>query len=344
LFTRLPQHAGDAVRRLSVPVRSALLLMLLFGLAGPAGLARADDNSLELQVGGTSLAVSADAGVDLDRSRWQRWLSTALQAAGTVTGRFPRERVVVRLSPSDGRSGPVAFGRIHRGRPPRIRFWVSPRANPQRLLTDWRAYHEFAHLLIPFPGNRDIWFTEGLASYYQYLLQARIGVIGERDAWRALLAGFERGRTDPAGRGRSLRALSPEMWRESAFKRVYWTGAAFFLRVDVRLRSETDGRHSLDSTLAAFHRCCLAADRRWRAADLVERLGELSVPAIWREEYRRSIDTAAVPAPGGALQRLGIHVRGAGVVFEGNATQRELRAAIAGRRPVPLQSPEAFAP
>ncbi|MEX0916367.1 MAG: hypothetical protein WDZ60_10760, partial [Wenzhouxiangellaceae bacterium] len=201
-----------------------------------------------LRIDGIDLMVEMDPDLQAgeDGHPWTEWLANTLRAATTVTGGFPREGVRIQLQSTSRSSSAIAFGQVRRSRPPRLRFYVAPDASLAGLNADWRGYHEFAHLLIPFPGNDDIWFTEGFASYYQYLLQSRAGVITERKAWHELLDGFERGERDRSGRGRTLRSLSPDMWRERAHKRVYWTGAAFFLRVDTRLRTESGGRHSLD--------------------------------------------------------------------------------------------------
>lgn len=263
-----------------------------------------------------------------DPEPWAGWLETALGAVRTVSPDYPVERLVVRLNAADTGGRAVAFGRVRRSAVPALEFYVDPQAGLNALNADWRSYHEAAHLLIPFPGNRDIWFTEGLASYYQYLLQARAGVIGEEQAWTELARGFQRGFDDPAGSDRSLRSLSPRMWRLNAFRRVYWTGAAFFLNVDVRLRTETSGRHSLDSTLAEFHRCCMDRRSDWDARALIEQFGELSVPAIWRQEYRRVIDAPAEPAIERAFAALGIGFDGREVTLERSRRTAALRSAI----------------
>ena len=263
-----------------------------------------------------------------DAEPWTGWLETALGAVRTVSPDYPVDRLIVRLNAADTGGRAVAFGRVRRSAIPALEFYVDPHAGLAALNADWRSYHEAAHLLIPFPGNRDIWFTEGLASYYQYLLQARAGVIGEEQAWTELARGFQRGLDDPAGAGRTLRSLSPRMWRLNAFKRVYWTGAAFFLNVDVRLRTETRGRHSLDSALAEFHRCCMERRERWDARALIEQLGAVSVPAIWRQEYRRIIDAPAEPDVQRAFEALGIAFDGRNVLLDPAPQLRRLRTAI----------------
>ncbi|MFU8877434.1 MAG: hypothetical protein ACNA7E_04775 [Wenzhouxiangellaceae bacterium] len=267
-----------------------------------------------------------------DSHPWENWLRTSLTATKTVTGSFPQDQVLIDLQAGSRGSRTIAFGQVRRSRPPRIRFYVSPDADLEALNADWRGYHEFAHLLIPFPGNDDIWFTEGFASYYQYILQSRAGVISPEQAWRDLHAGFQRGLDDPSGRGRALSSLSPNMWRERAHRRVYWTGAAFFLRVDTRLRTESGGEHSLDSAIAALNECCMHRHRRWNARRLIDTLGELSMPQIWQQEYRRTIRALAAPDFEPAYAHLGLESRRSGLRFGDDPDQARLREAIAGRR------------
>lgn len=310
---------------------------LFFALLLAFDLRAESANVHELEVGGVVLRVELDGAIPAtdNGGPWTEWLVNALRATSTVTGAFPREGVLIKLRSTARSTSPIAFGQVRRSHPPQLRFYVSPDASLEGLNGDWRGYHEFAHLLIPFPGNDDIWFTEGFASYYQYLLQSRSGVISEREAWQALLAGFGRGEADRSGRGRTLRSLSPDMWQARAQKRVYWTGAAFFLRVDIRLRIESGGRHSLDSALAAFHDCCMHARRRWNARQLVEALGEASIAEIWRQEYLRTINARAEPRFGDALDRLGIRRYGSSLVFDDDESMQALRQAIAGARALP---------
>ena len=205
-----------------------LLVLLTAPMAAPAALAASVATPIRL-------AIEPPPGAS-GSEPWVTWMGTALGAVQTVSPDYPVDRLDVKLEAAGSGSGAVVFGRVRRGTPPGLEFYVDPHADLDALNADWRGFHEAAHLLIPFPGNRDIWFTEGLASYYQYLLQARAGVITDEQAWTDLARGFQRGFDDSAGAGRSLRSLSPRMWRLRAFRRVYWTGASFFLNVDVRLR------------------------------------------------------------------------------------------------------------
>lgn len=305
----------------------ALLALVL--LAMP--LAAAEQR---LQLHDTELLIDLDHRLQTraDGGPWRQWLHTSLQAAYGLTGGYPPARVQIRLHATGRHAQPISFGQVQRSTPPQIHFYVNPDAELAALMNDWRGYHEFAHLLIPFPGNDDIWFSEGFASYYQYLLQSRAGRMEPDQAWRKLAAGFQRGLDDPKGRGRSLRKLGPDMWQERAYRRVYWTGAAFFLRVDTRLRQASDGQHSIDTALAAFHHCCMNSRQRWTAESLISKLGELSLPAIWEEEYRATVDALARPAYERAFTALGIKHIGRTLRFSSDPEAVALRQAIAGPR------------
>jgi len=275
------------------------------------------------------LELVVDPALQRPAAEWRKWIDIAVDAVSSVGGQFPVQKVRVELH--EGPEGqPITFGWVRRNSPPEVHFRVSPTASVAELIDEWHAYHEFAHLLLPFSGNQDIWFAEGLASYYQYFLQARAGVIDADEAWRRLLAGFQRGFDDPVGEGESLVELSPRMWRLNAFRRVYWSGAAFFLRVDHRLREASGHQHTLDRTLAAFADCCIDdGSRRWTARTLVARLGELSLPEVWQEEYDRAIQSLAAPDFGSASRALGLRVESERLSLLADPAAAQRRRALA---------------
>ncbi len=295
-----------------------------------------------LVVEGTTVRVVTSRALVQDADcRWTTWIERSVASVAGISGRFPVDRVTVYLGRSRS-SQPVAYGWVRRSIPPEVHLKVYPAATLEDLLDDWRGYHEFAHLLLPFVGSHDIWFAEGLASYYQHFLQARAGVINVDQAWQRLVDGFQRGLDDPAGRDETLNSLSSKMWSERAFRRVYWTGAAFFMRVDYRLRVASDGEHSLDATLAAFQACCMSGlgdrkesrrgarseEQRWNAATLIAELGSLSLSEIWQEEYQRSIDQLAEPDFGAAGKFLGLRIESGQIVMETGQPYRDRRASL----------------
>ena len=119
---------------------------------------------------------------------------------------------------------------MRRGEVDRVEFFVTAEASAERLRQAWTGYHELAHLLIPYRGWGDAWFSEGLASYYQNLMQARAGVLSENEMWQRLYDGFRRGLAEREFDGRppgiSWRlipacACSPAGTRRST---AHWSG------------------------------------------------------------------------------------------------------------------------
>ena len=80
-----------------------------------------------------------------------------------------------------------------------VEFFTATQATTDSLQRAWTGYHELAHLLIPYQGWGGAWFSEGLASYYQNILQARVGILTEQQMWQKLYEGFQRGRGDAKG-------------------------------------------------------------------------------------------------------------------------------------------------
>lgn len=314
------------LRRFLVP---CLYILLTVGLADMVNAGQMD-----IRIGQSLIEVHAEAELfGPGEQVWPDWIEPVADSLVSVSGRFPESRLKVMLEASQRRD-PIAFGRVRRSHPPEVYLSVHPDATRADLLDDWRGFHEFAHLLLPFAGNTDIWFAEGLAAYYQHLLQVRAGVIGSDEAWRRMFRGFQRGLNDPNGRDESLRELSPRMWRERAFRRIHWTGASYFLRVDLHLRQASDGEHSVDSALAAFARCCHNTDRSWNARQLIEQLDRLSGTRIWRQEHQRMIDAPAEPELDWAMEQLGIAWDGREIRFSASPGRAGLRGRIATGSPV----------
>jgi hypothetical protein len=70
------------------------------------------------------------------------------------------------VAPASARGAdPVPWGRIHRGPIDKVELYTAPRAQFDKLMRASTGYHELAHLLIPYRGWGDVWFSEGLASY-----------------------------------------------------------------------------------------------------------------------------------------------------------------------------------
>jgi predicted metalloprotease with PDZ domain len=114
----------------------------------------------------------------------------------------------------------------------------------------------------------------------------------------------------------TLADATERMYRDGAFMRVYWSGAAMMLMADQRLRERTGGAQSLDRALEALQRCCLADEEGWRGAGLLGKLDQLTGTTVFRELYDAYVSSRRFPDFADAYQKLGLRVAADGETVE----------------------------
>ena len=243
---------------------------------------------------------------DEQKYRLQDWLSALDPAISTLHGAWPRPQIRIEFVPIDAVSrassntsiSPVPFARVIRLRPEGILFYVDPNRSLDEFVADWTAYHELSHLFIPFPGQADIWFSEGIASYYQNILQMRSGALSPEQARERLRAGFERGAKNNQDADLTLGQLSGDMFERGAFMRVYWTGALYFLEADIELRSRSNQAgpaRTMDEVLQLFGECCLQAGRSMRGSTIAAEFDRLAETELFVPLFQKYAATRAIP-------------------------------------------------
>jgi hypothetical protein len=236
----------------------------------------------DVEVSGAHLRVSVLHGSPaVEWDLVQQWLVRAAGAVSMLYGRFPADTAQIIVVPGARGDEPVPWAYVLRGGMPSVHFYINQRRPLPEFLTDWTAVHELSHLLLPYVRPEDAWLSEGTASYYQNVLRARAGMLSEQQAWQRMHAGFRRGMKSMPGV--TLADATERMYRDGAFMRVYWHGAAMLLLADQRLRARTDDRESLDTALAKLHDCCLAPDQSWQASTLFAKLDALTGTSVFGE-------------------------------------------------------------
>ena len=245
-------------------------------------------------------------GWNVDDAELVRWLEEAIDGISTVQGRFPVDDLLVVLAPASGDG--MGFAMVRRGGGHSAAFTIGRDASFESLRRNWVTWHELSHLHLPALPQRDAWLYEGLATYYQEVLPARLGIQTQETAWAELLDGFSRGTRSRANG--TLSEASENLFSSGAFQRVYWSGTVFGLEADVALRGRGG---SLDTAIAR-------AARRWRG-DL--RLwSSAEVCAAWDAPLDARVlrplrDSYAVrtgfPGTAQLLGRLGVTSTGEGV-------------------------------
>ena len=282
-----------------------------FGRAAPRTIERQGVRARLLRLG---------VGWNVDEAEHQRWLEEAIDGVATVQGRFPVGDLLVMLVPSSGRS--MGFGMVRRGGGYSAAFVVGTDAGHADMRSHWVTWHELSHLQLPALPQEDAWLYEGIATYYQEVLPARLGIQSGEEAWAQLVDGFDRGEVSRA-RG-TLAEAAATMFETRSFQRVYWAGTVFGLEADVALRR----RHSsLDAAITRSARrwrgdLSLYSSRRVCAA--WDRTVDASVLRPMRDRYA---ERHGFPGTRRLLDRLGVRTSAGGVELR-DAELSDVRDAI----------------
>lgn len=185
----------------------------------------------------------------------------------------------------------------------------------QDLRTGWRGLeemiaHEFFHLwnvkrvrpqgLDPVSyvrptDTRDLWFSEGVTSYYADLVLVRAGLISRDDFYRRLARAIQQLQERPARHFQSVELSGIDAWLEkySDYERpdrsisYYDKGELLGCLLDLGIRQASSGHHSLDSLMRRLDTNFAERHRDFTDQDLERMIGELAPPSNWVETFFR---------------------------------------------------------
>ena len=291
--------------------------------------------------GGVLRVATVINGDDKQREKLVGWVRRVGQALLTAYGQLPLADVQVWLVSVDNLSiagrfaallqpGAVLGGESARGQGNALQLDVDPNRSEQEFNEDWTAVHELSHLLHPYLGDRGSWLGEGLATYYQNVLRARGGLLTSKQAWQRLASGFQRSQAGPYAE--SLEQAAADMGRSHAFLRVYWSGAAYWLTVDMELRRISGGKLTLDTALHRFRHCCLPAYNEWKPEDFVAKLDAVLGVKTFTMHYREFARIQRFPDWQASLARLGVRAGEDSVTLDESAPDASIRIAITALR------------
>jgi hypothetical protein len=313
--------------------RTLLLALVVFSLGFAAIPARTADvyrTSLTEHGRTVELQISSSFSPG-QRENLLAWIEFTCASLLQVYGHWPRQAWSISISPASAAdSDPIPWAQVNRGDVDTVEFFIAPQASAEQLKQAWTGYHELAHLLIPYRGWGDHWFSEGLASFYQTVLQARVGILNEQQAWQRMYEGFMRGRADSEFDGQPLAQVSAAMREQGGFMRVYWSGAWYFLASDLRLRQQSGGKLTLDLALQKLNACC--ADARLSVPEIVNKLDELNGVLLFEPLYRQLNESTAMPAFEASFASLGISISDGDVILQQAGPGAALRQQMLQRR------------
>lgn len=240
--------------------------------------------SLMLPLVGLAETISVSTQ-NIDKLQTQKvtsWLNTGVAAVETTLTKIPHNEVKITVKGYPDAMEPVPWGQILREQPIEVLLYVNPNMPLTRFVDDWTLYHELSHLYFPYLDYQNFWLSEGFATYMQYLSMFQGHIINQSQFVERIEQGLLRGEMKTREKPGKLNEVSADMWQQRAFKRVYWSGAAYFMEADFQLIA--DGK-DLTEIIGIFSHCCL--QQRMTGEELVNTLDKLSNTDIFSQLHKR---------------------------------------------------------
>ena len=209
-----------------------------------------------------------------EQQKLSQWLAFSHQATLEVLGPYPFEMqlYVYRRAGNE----PVPWANTWREHSQQIHFYVAPQFSRQQFIADWTAYHEMAHLALPFLGQDKAWFAEGFASYMQYQIMQQAGLIDSAASFVATKFAPQR---KHYLQQLSMADTAAQLLRQRRYASAYWGSAQFFVVAERLLRQQ--GKATLSQQIQRYQQCCRLQDNNLQ--QLVQSLDTLSESTLYSQ-------------------------------------------------------------
>ena len=252
-------------------------------------------------------------------------IARAVRFVAEVLTYFPAEDLQVVVRPGAYGLSPVALGYVSRGGKPSVHFHINER-RVKKIKEDTTLIHEFAHLLLPSVTEEDTWLSEGLATYYEYILAGRNGILSADEVLNLFSKKFLIAKSTYSDK--SLREVKVFPSRRSYQDKVYWGGAAIIFVADAKLRIARDNLYSMDKLLIDFKKCCAHRKTVWSGKEIFDEFDRLSQTRIFSILYRDFVDLANFADVGSAFYSLGYETNKFAKKIQHETTYPRVRDAI----------------
>jgi hypothetical protein len=247
----------------------------------------------------------------------ETWVAGAARAVRGYYGRASIRRALVVVVPRRGHG--LGFARTLGNGGASIVANVGVGTSPAELAGSWELIHELLHVSFPTMPREQAWLEEGMATYVEPLVRARLGILRPEEVFARFRERMPLGQPEPGDQG---------LDRTHTWGRTYWGGALFYLLADVAIRERTGNRRSIDDALRAVLAGGGNVAQRWDVEQVIA-AGDLAtgVPVL-RELYARLSAAPAAVDLAALWKRLGVTARGRTVVLDDTAELAAVRRAM----------------
>ena len=258
----------------------------------------------------------------LGRADVVAWVKMAVDAITSYYERPFVDRVLVVVIP--GQPGNPTRGVTLGDTGPAVLLRAASGLTAAATRDDWVLTHELLHVSQPSLGRQHAWLGEGMATYVEPVVRARVGLVTAEKFWNDLVEGLPQGLPEAGDEG---------LERTHTWGRTYWGGALFCLAADLAIRERTGNARSLDDALRGIVASGADVEAHWTIARYLE-VGDRATGTRVLEELYRSMGLApgTVDLPD-TWRRLGVQVERGRVTFDEHAPLAALRRAITAPTP-----------
>jgi len=287
-------------------------------IAGSAGILRAFETPVRLDLGGARLDVYIDAddfssgnAVLLD------WVRRSARAVIAYFGRFPVAQARLYITVTDG--GRVSRGVRYGEGGAHITISVGRSTTVHDINADWELTHEMVHFGFPSVNRRHHWIEEGTATYVEPIARAMTGILTGEQVWSEMRRDMLQGLPEAGDHG---------LDHTHTWGRTYWGGALFCLAADVEIRRRTGNTMGLQDALRAINRAGGTIEAEWPLERALRIGDEATEGRTLTELYDKMASQPFVVDLNYLWEQLGVRDNRSGVVLDPKAPWAPVREAI----------------
>ena len=119
-----------------------------------------------------------------------------------------------------------------------VHFYVNPKFTLQDFMNDWTAQHEISHLSFPFIDRKNMWFSEGYATYMSRKIMVSQGIFNTAEFEAIYLNKIGNDPNLYQFSGVTVPELADSLRARHQYPSIYYLGSSFFFLIDDKLQQD----------------------------------------------------------------------------------------------------------